>query len=313
MAHVKQIFLSTVTQEFKHYRDELRGQLTRFNVSVAVQEDFIASGGTMLLKLDDYIQHCDAVIHLLGDATGALPENLAVADLCRRYADLADRLPALRAVLDAPAPALSYTQWEAYLAIYHRKPLFIAMPAPGAVREPDFVIDAGQQVQQQAHRDRLRTLGRYPEITFAKVEDLAIQLLRSALLEILAPGSSRQPIVLPYPTLGTLFKGRDEFLDRLHRQLQQTPPVMPPPLSGGRCMGWAAWARPGWRSNMPGGTVGITARCCSSPPAPRKVWTRIWQRWSDRKRWICRSRKSLNRRCRWPRCCAGCSRIRIGC
>jgi hypothetical protein len=45
---------------------------------VAVQEDFIASGGTTLLKLDDYIQHCDVVIHLLGDATGALPENLAV-------------------------------------------------------------------------------------------------------------------------------------------------------------------------------------------------------------------------------------------
>jgi hypothetical protein len=53
MAHVKQIFLSTVTKEFKRYRDELRGQLTRFNVSVAVQEDFIASGGTTLLKLDD--------------------------------------------------------------------------------------------------------------------------------------------------------------------------------------------------------------------------------------------------------------------
>ncbi|MFO1429245.1 MAG: NB-ARC domain-containing protein [Candidatus Competibacteraceae bacterium] len=96
------------------------------------------------------------------------------------------------------------------------------MPAPGAPREPGFVVDAGQQVQQQAHRERLRTLGRYPEITFAKVKDLAIQLLRSALLEILAPGSSRQPIVLPYPTLGTLFKGRDEVLDRLHRQLQQT-------------------------------------------------------------------------------------------
>ena len=46
MAHVKQIFLSTVTKEFKSYRDELRGQLTRFNVGVAVQEDFIAGGGT---------------------------------------------------------------------------------------------------------------------------------------------------------------------------------------------------------------------------------------------------------------------------
>lgn len=222
MAHVKQIFLSTVTKEFRSYRDELRGQLTRFNVSVAVQEDFIASGGTTLLKLDDYIQHCDAVIHLLGDATGALPERPAVMDLCLRYSDLSDRLPTLGEALTAPDPTLSYTQWEAYSAIYHRKPLFIAMPAPGAPREPNFRVDAAQQIQQQAHREHLRKLGRYPEITFAKLDDLTIQLLRSALLEILAPGSAHQPVVLPYPTLGTLFKGRDEVLDRLHRQLQQT-------------------------------------------------------------------------------------------
>jgi hypothetical protein len=174
MAHVKQIFLSTVTKEFKRYRDELRGQLTRFNVSVAVQEDFIASGGTTLLKLDDYLQHCDAVIHLLGDATGALAGSPAVADLHQRYPDLADKLPALREALDAAKPTCSYTQWETYLAIYHHKPLFIAIPAPGAAREPGFVVDAEQQVQQQAHQQRLRTLGRYPEITFAKVEDLAI-------------------------------------------------------------------------------------------------------------------------------------------
>ena len=87
MAPVKQIFLSTVTGEFKHYRDELRGQLTRPDVSVAVQEDFIASGGTTLLKLDDYIQHCDAVIHLLGEVTGAWPESPAVVDLQQRYSE----------------------------------------------------------------------------------------------------------------------------------------------------------------------------------------------------------------------------------
>ena len=39
-----QIFLSTVSAEFGSYRDALRRDLTRPNVSVAVQENFIATG-----------------------------------------------------------------------------------------------------------------------------------------------------------------------------------------------------------------------------------------------------------------------------
>ena len=39
-----QIFLSTVTAEFRSYRDALRHDLTRHNVVVQVQEDFIGHG-----------------------------------------------------------------------------------------------------------------------------------------------------------------------------------------------------------------------------------------------------------------------------
>jgi hypothetical protein len=38
------IFLSTVTAEFQSYRDELARHLDRPNVSVKVQENFIAAG-----------------------------------------------------------------------------------------------------------------------------------------------------------------------------------------------------------------------------------------------------------------------------
>src|SRR5206468_972751 len=68
MPHLR-IFLSAVTREFKSYRDELRAHLARPNVSVHIQEDFIATGGGTLDKLDDYIRECDAVIHLAGDMT----------------------------------------------------------------------------------------------------------------------------------------------------------------------------------------------------------------------------------------------------
>ena len=67
MAHV-QLFLSAVSAEFRSYRDTLRRPLTRPNVSVAVQEDFIPTGSETLDKLDDYIwSYPRTVDTLLGD------------------------------------------------------------------------------------------------------------------------------------------------------------------------------------------------------------------------------------------------------
>jgi hypothetical protein len=65
------IFISCVSDEFRAYRDQLRHDLTRPNVEVKIQEDFIDSGTGTLDKLDLYISACDAVIHLVGDMTGA--------------------------------------------------------------------------------------------------------------------------------------------------------------------------------------------------------------------------------------------------
>ena len=69
------IFLSTVTDEFRAYRDQLRADLTRHNVEVKVQEDFKDLGGDTLDKLDVYIQNCDAVVHLAGDMAGSEPAS----------------------------------------------------------------------------------------------------------------------------------------------------------------------------------------------------------------------------------------------
>ena len=62
MAHVS-IFLSTVSAEFRSYRDALRHYLDRPNVTVKVQEDFIVTGTETLDMLDEYIRRCDVVIH----------------------------------------------------------------------------------------------------------------------------------------------------------------------------------------------------------------------------------------------------------
>jgi len=69
------IFLSTVSAEFRPYRDELREDLTRQSVEVKVQEDFKDLGGLTLDKLDAYIAQRDGVVHLVGEMTGLSPER----------------------------------------------------------------------------------------------------------------------------------------------------------------------------------------------------------------------------------------------
>src|SRR5262249_28512901 len=180
-----QLFLSAVSDEFRSYRDELRRLLARPNVVVHVQEDFIPTGTETLDKLDLYIADCDAVIHLAGDMTGAWAAPPTLQALRGRYSDLAERLPPLKSSLDTGDPPLSYTQWETYLAVYHRKPLVIAVPEPGALRDAEHRIDRDLQASQQAHLERLRRLGHYAEITFGNADQLAARLLRSSILDLL--------------------------------------------------------------------------------------------------------------------------------
>ena len=113
----------------------MTGNKKRPNLDVAVQEDFGVTGRTTLEKLDTYIRHCDAVIHLIGKATGAVPKEPAVAALLATYPDFGTRLTPLAAHLAKPQPGFSYTQWEAYLAIFHQRPLF-ARPRRKATRPP---------------------------------------------------------------------------------------------------------------------------------------------------------------------------------
>jgi hypothetical protein len=219
MAHVR-IFLSTVSSEFRSYRDRLAEKLKRPNLSVHVQEDFIPAGTETLDKLDDYIRECEAVVHLVGDMTGAMASPSAVAAITERYPDLATHFPPLAETLFTGAPALSYTQWEAFLALYHRKVLIIATPGDGALRDPKYRKIDAETGAQQAHLQRLKSCHRYPEISFVSADDLIIEVLRSKLQDILQQiehSSPRKPNSLPYASLGPLFMGRAEPMEQLKK------------------------------------------------------------------------------------------------
>jgi tetratricopeptide (TPR) repeat protein len=179
------IFLSTVSDEFRDYRDQLRHDLTRPNVEVKVQEDFKDLGTVTLDKLDVYITSCDAVVHLVGDMTGGDAKPESTRSMLAKYPDLPDRLPPLRQPL-ADGLAISYTQWEAWLAVYHGKLLVIAKADDAAPRGPNYApTDAARAVQQE-HLARLSAVERYPGGTFTGRDNLAKLVLSGAILDLLA-------------------------------------------------------------------------------------------------------------------------------
>ena len=217
-----QLFLSTVSEEFRSYRDVLRSKLQRPNVTVHVQEDFIPTGTETLDKLDLYIKGCDAVVHLLGDRTGTWAKAPTLQALKARYPDLVERLPALKPSLETGEPLLSYTQWEAYLAVYHRKVLLIATAAPEAPRDGNLPIDPELQAAQQAHRERLQQLGRHSEITFTNKDQLIAEVSLSTVLDLLAKAQSGPRQVSNIPIrVPTHFMGRDDALAAIETALKR--------------------------------------------------------------------------------------------
>ncbi len=215
------LFLSCVSDEFGVYRDALRRALTRPNVEVKIQEDFKALGGDTLSMLEEYIQHCDAVVHFAGDMTGSAPKDFGIAELLARRPDLKTRLPPLGAALDAGA-RISYTQWEAWLALYFRKDLVIAAPGRGFLRDPKTTPAKELEEAQAAHLARLREIGRYAEVRCTDKNDLVAQVFASAVIKALVKAEAmpaRQPHTLPFASLGPLFMGRDADLDKLRAAL----------------------------------------------------------------------------------------------
>ena len=178
------IFLSTVSDEFRVYRDRLRADLTRHNVEVKVQEDFKDLGGDTLDRLDVYIGHCDAVVHLVGEMTGSAASAREVAALLRKYPDIATALPPLGEALRR-GEAISYTQWEAWLALYHGVVLLTATAETAAPRGPAFVATEGSRGAQATHLRRLAQVRRYPACRFENAADLATYVAYSAILDLL--------------------------------------------------------------------------------------------------------------------------------
>ncbi len=195
------VFLSATSSEFGKGRAALAADLRSRQVAVKEQKDFRQEAGadTTLKKLHDYIRDCSAVVCIIGKRSGACPTPAAAARFKEMLPD---------GIIEA-----SYTQWEFFFARFYRRRLSI------------YIAHDGYQPDKPTGEDRP---GLQDALLHYIVDDLDLdrdyfsnedQLCRLVLKEDWLRHASDKPMVLPYPSLGALFKGREEFINQLRASL----------------------------------------------------------------------------------------------
>jgi tetratricopeptide (TPR) repeat protein len=203
MAAEFRVFLSAVSSEFGSARDALAADLRSRGMLVRMQSDFRqeADSDTTLKKLHDYIRDCSAVVCVIGASSGACPPAAAAAPF--------------REMLPLGICEASYTQWEFFFARHYERRLSIYIanpdyppdqPAPTTEDRPDLQQALVRHIVEEQGLDRS---------SFSNVDQLA----RAVLKEDWPRKPPVKPILLPFPSLGTLFKGRAAFIERVRESL----------------------------------------------------------------------------------------------
>jgi tetratricopeptide (TPR) repeat protein len=203
------IFISAVTNEFGKVRDALAADLRTRGHTVTVESDFNQrpDSETMLGELADFIRDCHAVICIVGKRSGSCPPPRAAERLAK--------------VLPNDIKTASYTQWEFFLARdFKRRPyIYIARDDYAPDRGPDSGDLAPLQDAFRAYLEAENV----PYGPFSNIDQLARAVFKDlpevAPKPIVSARPAAKPIVLPYPSIGDLFKGRDDFMRRLHESL----------------------------------------------------------------------------------------------
>ena len=202
MAADFRVFLSAVTSEFGTARDAVANDLQARDLQLRVQRSFRQEPGadTLLRLLHDYIRDCSAVVCVIGTRSGACPSPAAAAEFAH--------------LLPAGITEASYTQWEFFFARAHKCRLSLYIAA--ADYQPDRDMPSGDDFPelQMAFNRHIEAAGLH-YTPFSNRGDLRAEVLKEPWPE----KPRAKPIVLPYASLGNLFKGREAFLRRLRESL----------------------------------------------------------------------------------------------
>ena len=195
------VFVSAVSSELERARDTVAADLRARGNFVRVQSDFRqeASADTLLRKLHDYIRDCGAIVCLIGKRSGACPTESEAAPFVH--------------MLPPGISEASYTEWEFFFAHHFRRRLSVHFASDAyAPDKPSVASD--RPALQQAFVEHIKARG-IDRSRFTTIAELSAAVLR----EDWNPGD--KPIALPYPSLGGLFKGREDFMRRLHASLRR--------------------------------------------------------------------------------------------
>jgi len=240
---VLNVFLSAVTKELGSYRAEVAKALREKGLHVKIQEDFNTGPGTLLEKLDAYIQQCHAVVCLMGDRYGAEPPD-------------AERIK-------LGGQRHSYTQWEYLLARKRGKSVYTFRPASEETpRDPDHAANPEEAALTLLQRTFWQTqiidhdIDRTP---FANQTDLVRKVLICDFAEAKSKSEDRPlpPLNTTSPYVGLRrfeekdkanFYGRTALIDNLLERSAGTPLLLITGNSGsGKSSVVRAGVIPKWR------------------------------------------------------------------
>jgi tetratricopeptide (TPR) repeat protein len=196
------VFLSAVSREFETARNEIANDLGSRDILVRVQRSFRqeADSDTTLRKLHDYISKCTAVVCVMGKYSGAYPTAAEAAPFA--------------AILPSGISEASYTQWEFFFARHYKRRLSVYIASEAYKPDRDPAKTDRPQLQKSFLAYVIDHLG-HDRTEFSDVHELC----RRVANEDWPPKVTRQPRNLRFASLGTLFKGRDQFLETLHTAL----------------------------------------------------------------------------------------------
>jgi tetratricopeptide (TPR) repeat protein len=201
MASDFRVFLSAVTSEFGAARDAVANDLQARDLQLKVQRSFRKEPGadTLLRLLHDYVCKCSAVVCVIGTRSGACPSPAEAADFAK--------------MLPPGITEASYIQWEFFFARAYQRRLSLYIAAGGYRPDRDAPSVDDFPELQTAFIGHIRAAGLY-YIPFSNRDQLRAEVLKEPWPE---PKAKR--IMLPYASLGSLFKGREAFLRLLRQSL----------------------------------------------------------------------------------------------
>jgi hypothetical protein len=215
------VFISRTTAGLKGLAERAAEVLRQRGIEPIIQTGFYPSTHDIKGMLAEHLQQCDAVICLIGTAYGSGPHD-PITKAEQPVHGLKD--PRTKDRL------FSYTQLELLIARDLGRPIYTffiegdELPTIFAP-EPQELAQRQQIFITEFAKDGRNTYG-----TFSQWDQPADptrglkQAIENSKFEVsIVP---KIPINLPYISLGTLFKGRDEFLAELRQHLTAEGPVV---------------------------------------------------------------------------------------